>query len=88
MNLSVIQVDERCFSRKDDYDYSNCKFILAQIKKNGDDFDLEYMGGAMGDNRDTWKEYLNLPKGEYFVFVEFDWHEKANMFEFCLTGYG
>jgi hypothetical protein len=44
--ITLNQTDERCFERNVEYDYSNCKFVLAKIlKQNDEGLDLEYMGG-------------------------------------------
>jgi len=46
------------------------------------------MGGAQGFNRDTWKEFLNLKKGEYYIFIEMDWEKNHGVFEMTLSAYG
>ena len=48
-NISLLQTDERCFERSDDYDYSNAKFILSRIVSEEEGkVELEYHGGCMG----------------------------------------
>ncbi len=72
--LSVIQTDERCFSRKVDYEYSNVRLIVCKIENPDEEKKiLMYKNGKMGWMRDTWEEYPNLEPGEYYMYVEFDW---------------
>jgi hypothetical protein len=42
----------------------------------------------MGCNRDIWKEFKGLDKGEYFVFIEIDWIDSTNITDFCVCAYG
>eukprot|EP00347_Sterkiella_histriomuscorum_P016663 403352333 len=88
-NLSLLQQDERCFDRSDNYDYSIAKFILAKItSQNESKLELEYIGGILGKERDMYKEYQMLKKGEYYIFAEIDWVDGAFTSEFTLSSYG
>lgn len=45
--ISTSQTDERCFSRHSEYDYSNCRMVLAKIEQDADDLKdlrLKYIG--------------------------------------------
>ena len=42
----------------------------------------------MGFYRDTWKEFPNLQKGDYYVFVEIDWLPTTTQYDFTLSSYG
>ena len=87
--LSISQTDERCFDRKVDYDYSNCRLIVCKIENPEDEEKiLTYKNGKMGQDRDIWEEYENLESGEYYMYVEFDWPDKAEHTEFCVNCYG
>lgn len=82
-------MDERCFDRNIEYDYSNAKMIIARIlSENDDDLELEYIGGTSGTNRDVWKEFKTLEKGDYFVFVEVDWIDGVDVSNYVLSSYG
>ncbi len=87
--MSVAQIDDRCFDRSDDYDYSNCKLILIREVKAGDDdeAEYEYMGGVQKAERDVWKQFEDLPAGDYFVYVEIDWNGTYEMTDFCVSSY-
>jgi hypothetical protein len=85
----VIQTDERCFNRKVEYEYSNVRLIVMKIENPDQDKKvLTYKNGKMGWMRDTWEEYENLEPGEYYMYVEFDWPEKQDHNEFCVSYYG
>lgn len=89
--ISVAQTDERCFSRNSDYDYSNCRIIVLKIERDADtikDLQLTYVNGMSGWDRDSHIEFENLPRGEYYVYIEMDWAEKTEDTEFCVTCYG
>ena len=65
--------------------------IVLKIEKDSDDIkdlELTYVKGVSGWERDNHAEFENLPKGEYFIFVEMDWAEKTEDTEFCITCYG
>jgi hypothetical protein len=85
--IQVSQKDERCFSRHEDYEYSSCRFILAQILEDGEYF---YLGGKIGQERDIWREYADLEVGEYYVFLEMDWNQndKVDLNDFVVSSYG
>ena len=54
--VSVSQTDARCFSRNDDYDYSNCRMIVMKIMKDSDkleNLELKYIKGGCGYDRET-----------------------------------
>jgi len=89
--LSVSQTDERCFSRHSEYDYSNCRVILAKIIEDSDDVNtlkLQYLKATSNQDRETHINIENLDKGEYFVYVEMDWNKNTEDTEFCSTCYG
>ena len=46
------------------------------------------MKGSQGWDRESHAHFENLPKGEYFVYVELDWNENTLDTEFCVTCYG
>ena len=89
--VSVSQTDSRCFSRHSEYDYSNCRMILMEITEDADSLDklkVKYLKGASGWDRETHLIFESLPKGSYFVYVEFDWAEATEDTDFCVTCYG
>lgn len=45
---------------------------MIVAKQVGDAY--EYIGGTMKNDRDVWKEFKALEKGDYIVFVEIDWN--------------
>jgi len=81
-SITVSQIDERCYDRNVEYEYSNARFIV--IKEDG----LEYVGGSMKCNRDVWKEFPTLEQGDYFIFVEIDWNPSTQHTDFTLSAYG
>lgn len=89
--ISISQVDERCFNRHSDYDYSNCRIIVAKIEEDADTIEkiqLKFMKGVAGWDREAHCQFDNLPKGEYYVYAELDWQEQVEDTEFCFTCYG
>ena len=89
--ISVSQVDERCFNRHSEYDYSNCRIIVCKIEKDAEkleDLEIKYVKGCSGWDRETHIQFDNLEKGEYFIFIEIDWNENTEDTEFCSTCYG
>jgi hypothetical protein len=89
--ISVSQIDERCHNRHDEYDYSNCRVILAKIEKDSDnhkDLELKYIKATANQDRETHINIENIEKGEYFVYIEMDWNENTEDTEFCSTCYG
>ena len=93
--ISVSQIDERCYSRHSDYDYSNVRMIVMRITQDSDkleELEMVFEKSTAGWDRDTHIQIENLEKGEYYVFAELDWqedipeHDKNN--DFCLTCYG
>jgi len=46
------------------------------------------MGGTMGVQRDIWKMYDNLEKGEYYIFAEVDWIDQVDLNDYALSVYG
>ena len=54
--VSVSQVDERCFNRHSEYDYSYCRMILAKVEKDSDelkDLELKYVTAQSGQEREV-----------------------------------
>ena len=54
--ITIAQTDERCFSRKSNYDYSNCRIIIARIEQDSDSLDnlkIKFLKGVSGWDRDT-----------------------------------
>jgi len=89
--IGVSQTDERCFNRHSEYDYSNCRMIVCKIEEDSDSLDklkLKYLKGTSGWDRETFCQFDNLDKGEYFVYVEMDWNESTEDTDFCVTCYG
>jgi len=93
--ISVAQKDARCFLRGTDYEYSYCRVIVMKIDtektdvdEDGDNLEVDYMAGGAGDDRETHLEFPNLQKGEYYVYVELDWHANTTETSFCVTCYG
>jgi hypothetical protein len=88
--VSVAQIDERCFARDENYDYSNVRLIVAKIEDDNDKehLQLRYLNGKMGWDRDTWEVYEHLEEGQYYCFVEFDWPAKSEIHDFCVSCYG
>lgn len=89
--LSINQTDERCFDKREHYDYSNVRLIVAKIvnpEAEAEDKELVYMNGKMGYDRDTWEEYQKLEPGEYYCFVEFDWPDEVQHTDFSVSIYG
>jgi len=87
--LQIAQIDDRCMPKDMDYDYSTVRLIVCKI----DNPDVEqkvltYKNGKMGWERDTWEEYEHLEPGEYYMYVEFDWPEQAEVTDFCVSCYG
>ena len=69
--LSVSQKDFKMFPRKSNYDYSNCKIIIAKL--NGDflkEIQKEW-------TRDTHIEFDCLDSGEYKMYIELSWLENT-----------
>ena len=58
------------------------------MDKDGDNLEIEYIAGTQSWDRDTHIECEFLPKGEYYVFVEMDWHSSTSDFSFVVTCYG
>ena len=93
--ISVAQKDQRCFLRGTDYEYSYCRVIVMKIDvdktdvdDDGDNLEVDYIAGGGGDDRETHLEFPNLKKGEYYVYVEIDWHANTSETNFCVTCYG
>jgi len=89
--ISVSQVDERCFNRHSEYDYSNCRMIIYKIEEDAEalqDIKLSYVQGVSGWDRETHAMFENLEKGDYYVYVEIDWNANTEDTEFCVTCYG
>lgn len=42
----------------------------------------------MGSQRDTWKYFGRLEKGDYYIYSEVDWNGLTEVNDFCLNGYG
>ena len=81
--LSINQKDKRCFSRNQNYEYSNARLIVAKIEEDGE---LDYQYGKMGVDREVWEEYT-FTAGDYLCYVEVDWQtEEIN--HFVLSSYG
>lgn len=70
-------MDERCFDKEVEYDYSYARFILARIIDD-EKMEFEYKGGSSGVNREVLKEFTGLEAGDYYLFCEVDWLEKVN----------
>lgn len=80
--IAVSQKDIRCHLRGTDYEYSNCRVIVMKIDldktdifDDGDNLDVIYVKGDQGMDRDTNIEIGFLMRGEYYVYVEFDWND-------------
>lgn len=87
--LSINQTDERCFDRKNNYEYSVVRLIVAKIENPDEDVKrLTYKNGKMGMDRDIWENYDNLEAGEYYMYVEFDWPDNVQHTEFSVSCYG
>ena len=62
-----------------------------KIEEDADNIDglrVKYMKGAQGWDRESHAHFANLPKGEYYVYVELDWDKNTQDTEFCVTCYG
>jgi hypothetical protein len=54
--ISISQVDERCFNRHSEYDYSNCRIIVAKIEEDSESIEkikLKFMKGVAGWDREA-----------------------------------
>ena len=62
--ISVSQVDERCFNRHSEYDYSNVRIIVLKIENDADnlkDLNIKYMKGVSGWERESHAQFESLP---------------------------
>lgn len=79
--VSVDQMEQCCFFKGADYKYSNCRMIIAKESHEG----LVYIAGKQGFDRNLWVK-LNLERGNYQVYVEFEWVSIVK--QFVLSTYG
>jgi len=93
--ISVAQKDERCYRRSHGYEYSNCRIAVmkidlekSDIDEDGDNLEVDYLRGTQSWDRDTHLEFPDLKKGEYYIYVELDWHKNTTETSFCVTCYG
>jgi hypothetical protein len=50
---------------------------IEQDAENIEELQVRYMKGGQGWDRETHTHFQNLPRGDYFVFVELDWDENT-----------
>jgi len=65
--------------------------IVMKIEEDADSLEklkVKYMKGGSGWERESHLMFDNLPKGEYFLYVEMDWNEATEDTDFCVTCYG
>jgi len=74
-----------------DIKLSFSRIILIRLK-NGRDWggDIEYIKGMTSSvvARDVYLELDCLEQGEYYLYVEIDWHPSTQQFEFAAASYG
>ena len=89
--ITVNQVDERCYMRNSDYEYSYCRALVCKVEEyseNVDKLKLKYLKGDTTWRRDLDLTFKDLEKGEYMIFVELDWPETSLNTNFCVSCYG
>ena len=74
--IAISQKDKRCLPLSSTYDYSGVTISVIYDSDN-DMVDLDYIKGATGYSRETYVEFPNLQKGEYWVLVKIDWNEES-----------
>ena len=79
--ISANQMERHCFSKNFEYEYSNCRIIIAKESETG----LVYVTGKQGFDRNLWLG-LELESGAYQIYVEYEW--RANIKHFVISTYG
>jgi len=83
--IAISQKDKRCLPLSSNYNYSSVTISVIYDSDN-DMIDLDFMKTTQGGwERDTYVEFPNLQKGEYWVLVKVDWDENFAKYENELT---
>ena len=82
-----------CESTRDaNYIYSSfCRVIIIKCKTNKDfKGPIEYIVGKTNTTigRDFYTEFDELQQGDYYMYVEMDWHPTTKQFDYTVTSYG
>ena len=82
-----------CESTRDaNYIYSSfCRVIIIKCKTNKDfKGPIEYIVGKTNTTigRDFYLDFPELQQGDYYMYVEMDWHPTTKIFDYTVTSYG
>ena len=78
--FSFSQKCQKHFQKGCGYKYSFARMMVMKLRNGRDAKEgVEYIAAAITDptDRDTYVEVKDMEEGEYYFFIEPDWHEET-----------